>query len=458
MCGRCRILWVQQLYTVKINIYLRNERNADTGTLQLVVSLPGQGRLRYGLGEKIKARYWDAGEQKIKVTRHNPGDSVTNDLLESYTVHVKGLQHRATLAGQPLTIDGLRTALDTLTGKGAPDADRLADGTPTGFYPFARYYFDERLSRKKLTKSSHRTHHSVFNQLEGWRPDLTFDGVTLDFHAELLSWLYGAPKYSSASTAGKYVKTIKMIMRAATEKGLTTNLDYAKKDFIKPKSKLGAVYLNPAQLAILADLDLTKFPRLDRVRDQFLVGCWTGLRYSDWSKVGSEHFTPIPMPDGSEVPGIKVTTLKTGETVTIPLHIIVRAILEKYGGQLPPAISNQKFNDYLKEVGERAGFTDQHALTRNRAGRDVTRRRRLCDVLTSHTARRSFATNMHGEGLPVASIRAITGHTTDHSFYTYVKTDADGHAAAIAASKHFVGSGGATAEQSTGAAVRKVAG
>lgn len=430
-----------------INFYLRQRAGSDTGTLQLAAVLPGQGRLRYALGQKIIARYWNAEEQRLTVGRHNPGDGVTNDLLNKYAQDCRELERRAAYEGQPLTIAALRAALDQITGKVTPDPDQLPDGTPTAFYPFARYYFDQQLQRGIITPSSHRTHVSTFSQLEGWRPRLTFAGVTLDFHSELLDWLYGAPKFSSASTAGKYVKTIKTIMRAANERGLTDNQDYRKRGFSKPTATGDHIYLTPHQLSDLYALDLTAVPRLDRVRDQFLVGCWTGLRFSDFTEITPANLTTIRRPDGVAIDGLKITTLKTRKTVTVPLSPVVRAILGKYGGELPRQISNQKFNKYLREVGERAGWTKNHATMENRAGRDVTRQRRLCDLLTSHTARRSFATNMYNQGLPVASIRAITGHTTDMAFYRYIKTDADGHAAIIAASALFAPPGSGKVDQ-----------
>ena len=421
---------------MKVSYSLRDPASPET-SVQLRLTIPKTGhRFKYGTGLTVKVRHWDAEKQRLTPSRHYPGASAVNQLLDGVTTVCLTTYRRAVdTGGQSLTADRLRAELNAYLGKAG---GAQGPGTvPYTFYDYATYYFARQVERGKLKASSHRTHLSVLSQLQQWRPNLTFDCITLDFHGELLGWLYGAPKFSSGSTAGKYVKVIKTILRAATEDGVNSNLAYQHSDFSKPASSADHLYLDPAQLAELYRLDLADAPRLDRVRDQFLVGCWTGLRFSDFTEITPANVSTLRTATGTPTDVLRITTRKTCRTVTIPLHPTVKAILAKYDGQLPRQISNQKFNVYLREVGERAGFTKTEAVARNRGGRDVIRQRRLCDMLTSHAARRSFATNMYNEGLPVASIRAVTGHTTDKSFYTYMKTDADGHAAILASSSLF---------------------
>ena len=417
---------------MKISYSLRDGSAAVT-SIQLRLTVPhGGGRLKYGTGLSVKVRHWNGDTQRVNPSRHYPAATQLNQLLDGAAGVCLATYRRAADAGLPLTGQNLRAALDDYFGRRA-----TGQPIPTTLYEYATYYFDRQLQRGKIKPSSHRAHVSTFSQLQQWRPLLTFDAITLDFHADLLAWLYGAPKFSSASTAGKYVKVIKTVLRAATDDGVNFNTAYQDRRFSKPSSSSDHVYLNPEELATLHALDLTATPYLDRVRDQFLMGCWTGLRFSDFTQITPAGISTLRTPAGASTDVLRLTTKKTEQTVTIPLHPTVKAILTKYGGQLPRQISNQKFNQYLREVGERAGFGHSVAVARNRGGRDVVSRRRVCDLLTSHAARRSFATNMYNAGVPVASIRAITGHTTDKSFYTYIKTDADGHAAILASSALF---------------------
>ena len=444
-----RIFTVQQpVFNVKVSFSLRDPGSAET-SVQLRLTIPKtRRRFKYGTGLLALTRYWDAKKQRLKSTRHYPSASRINQLLDGAATVCLTVYNRATDAGEVLTTDQLRSELDTYLQRSGKGGRGLT--APTDFYGYARYYLAQQLERGNLQPSSYRTHMSVVSQLENWKPQLGFSEITLAFHAELLAWLYGAPKFSSASTAGKYVKTIKAICKAATDEDINTNLSFTKKAFKKPIAKTDHMYLPPARLTELYELDLADQPRLDRVRDQFLVGCWTGLRFSDFTKITPDNITTERTRAGELTEVLRVVTRKMTQPVTIPSHPVVKNILAKYDGKLPRQISNQKFNDYLREIGELAGFTGTESVVRNIAGVNVIVKRRVCDMLTSHTARRSFATNMYNAKVPVASIRAITGHKTDVSFYAYVKTDADGHAAIIAESGLF------TEGTGTGSPLRKV--
>jgi integrase len=112
-------------------------------------------------------------------------------------------------------------------------------------------------------------------------------------------------------------------------------------------------------------------------------------------------------------------------------------ILDKYDYQPPKPISNQRFNDYIKEVAQLAGLEDEimTAHTQQEAGEftpgRVETRRPKWQAITAHTARRSFATNMYKRGFPTLAIMAITGHKTEKSFLTYIKVSEAENAALL---------------------------
>jgi integrase len=161
---------------------------------------------------------------------------------------------------------------------------------------------------------------------------------------------------------------------------------------------------------------LTKNKRLQSVRDLFLIGCYTALRYSDYSNIKPEN---IYTTDKGIFLNIK--TYKTGKTVIIPLHWIVKNILDKYKNELPRSITNQKTNDYLKELGELAGINDKVNISQNKGGVRVDITKLKYKLITTHTARRSGATNMYLSGIPVQSIMILTGHKTEKVFMSYLR-------------------------------------
>ena len=100
---------------------------------------------------------------------------------------------------------------------------------------------------------------------------------------------------------------------------------------------------------------------------------------------------------------------------------------------MPEPITNQKFNEYIKEVAKRAGITQLENQTRTSGGKLITEQFPKHDLVTSHTGRRSFATNMYKRGIPSLTIMSITGHNTEKSFLKYIKVKQEEHAQLMAA-------------------------
>jgi integrase len=153
----------------------------------------------------------------------------------------------------------------------------------------------------------------------------------------------------------------------------------------------------------------------------FVIGCYTGLRYSDLAQLREENLI-------DNKTKVKIKTEKTGEVVIIPLHRYIKEILVKYNGMLPPVISNQKMNDYLKELGEKAKIDNDVLITSTRGGTKHEESFKKYDLITSHTARRSFATNAYLNNVPTLSIMKITGHRTEKAFMLYIKMSQEDNA------------------------------
>ena len=241
---------------------------------------------------------------------------------------------------------------------------------------------------------------------------LQFENVDLDFYLSFVEYLTN--KGYSPNTVGARIKDLKMFMNEAYERNLHTNMDFKKKRFSKPKEETYSVYLNSDELKKIYKCDLSDEPRLDRVRDLFLIGCCTGLRFSDLSLLSSDNIDNVESV-------ITIKTVKTGRTVVIPLHAIVRQILQKYDNELPRVPSNQKFNDYIKEIAKKAEINEPILLQRTKGTLTYAETKPKYGLVTSHTARRSFATNAYLAGLPPISIMKITGHKTESSFMKYIK-------------------------------------
>ena len=163
------------------------------------------------------------------------------------------------------------------------------------------------------------------------------------------------------------------------------------------------------------------------VRDCFIISSYTGLRYSDIARLEQKHLD-------FDQKLMTIITQKTGTLVVIPMHPKVEAIFRKNGNRPPKAQSNQSTNRVLKRLCRKAGITNFVSVVETEGGvrHEVTYEK--CDMVTSHTARRSFATNAYRAGIPSLSIMQITGHSTESSFMRYIRVSKEENA--IALQKH----------------------
>ena len=215
------------------------------------------------------------------------------------------------------------------------------------------------------------------------------------------------------NSVGKYIRSLKVMIAGAK------NADSDTSAFYVFNEDVDNVYLNETELLQLKDFDFSKFPHLDRVRDWFLLLAWTGSRFSDLDKIGK-----------SDIKNNMVTyrQKKTNTSVTIPLHPVVNEILQKYNYNMPEVISNQKFNDYIKDACKLAHIDGDETFTRTVGGKLITETKPKYELVSSHTCRRSFCTNMYLRGLDTLMIRSISGHKTEKSFLKYIKVSQQQHA------------------------------
>lgn len=260
------------------------------------------------------------------------------------------------------------------------------------------------------------------------RIKLRLDGVTVNFYNDFVKFMNEAShsrgKYKP-NAIGKFVKSIKAMLRYAYENNYTANDDFKRKEFKVYKENVETVYLTEKELDNLYNLELNEGESC--VRDSFIVSSYTGLRYSDIARLQQKHLD-------FDNKLLTIVTQKTNTLVVIPMHPKVEAIFRKHGNQPPAVQSNQSTNRILKKLCRKAGITNFVSVVETSGGikHEITHEK--CDMVTSHTARRSFATNAYRAGIPSLSIMQITGHSTETSFMKYIRISKEENA--IALSRH----------------------
>lgn len=239
----------------------------------------------------------------------------------------------------------------------------------------------------------------------------TFDEMTVAFIEEFIEWM--AQQGLSINTRGGHIKRLKAAMKEAYIAGMHTNSAF--RDFRKEQIKVDNIYLTEDEIRKIENVELKPNGMYAKARDLFIIGCHTALRYSDCIRL-----TPDDIHDGI----IHIKQIKTDGTVIIPCHPKVSEIIERYGGA--PKICDVVLNKNIKEVCRRAGITDKVGIRRH--GEKETVYYEKWQLVSSHTARRSAATNMYKAGIPPIAIMKITGHKSERVFMDYIKVTGEENA------------------------------
>jgi integrase len=413
----------------KVRFYLKAPDNTGESLISLYFSF-NKKRLVYSTGLKVPPKFWSDETQRAAKTKQFPQYLELNAYLDNITHETLNIYRRFLNEGKVPSVAQLKSELDAFTLRGNTAGN-------TSLFGFIEQFIRERESLPKFSKGIIFIYKRAYNHLKKFskqnQRELDFQDIDLDFFYDFQKYLYEPPVSYSQNTAHKMIKTIKTIMSEATERGLNKNLAFQSRRFSIPQKEVESIYLTTEELLKIYNLKLENYlPRLDKVRDLFLIGAFTGLRFSDFTNIKPENFRSI---EGVEV--IQITTIKTGEPVTVPVHNIVKRIFEKYNGKPPKAMSNQKMNVYLKELAELAEMNEPVILTKDKGGKRYDRQFKKWELVTTHTARRSFATNAFKAGIPAISIMKITGHRTEAAFMKYIKISKEENAVLIAKNAFF---------------------
>ena len=362
-------------------------------------------------GQKIKVDLWDSNLQRgnLRLTRNNiiKGELKSlNHYLDKFESKIYDIE-RLIRGKQPDA--GFGTIADAIK--------RQFDKKKAGLFDI----YDEflKIKRQEVSKPAIQKLTRVKTLLEDYqkvsRERLDFDKITPLFFSKFNSFLI-EDKDMLNNTANKIIQFLKSFLIWANNNSYTSNNSY--KTF-KGKSEANEViYLTEDELMKLYNLKLEE-ERLQRVRDIFVFQCFTGVRYSDIENITRDDIKNSTW---------NVRTQKTRQIIEIPLNSYALTILAKYSEypQPLPVISNQKMNTYLKELCEIAEINEPVKEVRYQGNERLETTYKKFEVVSTHTARRTFISLSLQKGMKPDVIMAITGHTTYKMMQKYLKI-ADTH-------------------------------
>lgn len=256
--------------------------------------------------------------------------------------------------------------------------------------------------------SDYSSQHIAFNNL-----NLRFYNEFVDYLTNKVIQMDGQTIGLKTNTVGKLIRMFKAFINYEMASKHITHVDLSA--FRAPSEETHAIYLTERELGRIYALDLQKDQELEQIRDLFIVGCFTGLRYSDLSTLERKHID-------FKYKNIVITQRKVHSSVTIPMIDYVPDIMRKYNYNLPK-ISKNRFNVKVKELGRLAKINQPVEVVNKKGNTRIVEQFAKWQLISSHTCRRSFCTNMFLCGMPSETLRLISGHKSPEAFKRYIRID-----------------------------------
>lgn len=372
-------------------------------------------RIEFTTGYRIDAAKWDADKQRVKNGCTNKlkqsASDINTDLLRYYTIMQEVFKEYEVKDIMPTP----QEIKDSFNNKVNPTEEVQEE--QKGFWEIFNEFVSECGKQNNWTDSTYEKFAAVKNHIKEFKAEPTFvyfDEEGLNNYVDFLR----KTKDMRNSTIGKQLGFLKWFIRWAFKKGYHQNIAF---ETFKPKLKntpKKVIFLTWDELNKLKACNIPQNKQyLERVRDVFLFCCFTGLRYSDvynlrTSDVKADH--------------IEITTVKTADSLVIELNNHSKAILEKYkdvhleGNKVLPVISNQKMNDYLKELGELAEINEPIRETYYKGNQRIDEVTPKYALLGTHAGRRTFICNALALGIPAQVVMKWTGHSDYKAMKPYI--------------------------------------
>lgn len=379
----------------------------------------GGNRIDFSTGYRIDESKWESDKQRVKNGCSNKlkqsSSEINADLLKYYT-DIQEIFKAFEVADITPTPEQLKSTFNKKCRKNISDETE----TEISKAPFMNI-FDEFLkecgTQNNWSDSTYKKFAAVKNHLTNFNSNLTFEVLDDSGLSEYVNYLRDK-KDMRNSSIGKQIGFLKWFLRWGLKKGHHNNNTF---ESFKPKLKntqKKVIFLTWDELNKLRDYKIPASKLyLERVRDVFLFTCFTGLRYSDvynlkTSDIKDNH--------------IEITTVKTADNLIIELNNHSKSILEKYkevhfeNNKVLPVITNQKMNDYLKELAELAEINEPVGETYYKGNQRIDEVTPKYALLGTHAGRRTFICNALSLGIPPQVVMKWTGHSDYKAMKPYI--------------------------------------
>lgn len=377
-------------------------------------------RLKYRTSIKILARHWDFKEGMVKPT--SPGSIALNsDLNKLSTKIINAASIAKDVSSLVSKNDYKKLLAESVDEKNIDPNSNKLDQLIEEFKAHKTIY---------TTEGTMKEYNTVFIALNDFQEkkklSLSLADFNTEFYVQFENFLskkknpLDKERGLLNDTIYKYISTLRVFLTWCNDNGNAVHPDTFKphKSSFKKKAHNEIVVLTEDELTRLRDHDLSGHPSYERVRDLFCFACYTGQRFSDIMRFSKADFQ-----DNKWV----FLSAKTKKKVIVPFNGFIEnglEILEKYNFELPE-ISNQKFNDYIKEVGILAKIDTPVRIIRFNGKKEIIIEKPKHDFMSSHMGRRTAVTILLSRGVPINLVQKITQHSDIRTLMKYESAGTD---------------------------------
>jgi len=399
-----------------LNFALRTLKGSKD-SIQVIHRFGRGNEVRFSTGHFIdSSKVWNEKKQRVKTSSAQKDAFQINQFLDNksleLTNELKSLFHK----NPNYNKKDVKKLFNRVFGK-----TKKNDSENLNLIDCYHWYIDyfsinpNPTTRKPLSNGtirSFKTSLRVFKDFSRLKGGLDYEDISMEIYEDFIEYLRN--KNFSNNYIFNHIKNLKTILNYSFSRGYHQNTTHKRREFAKPKERVASIYLNTQELKILEKLKLNQ--SLEISRDLFLIGAYTGLRVSDFNRLSKDNLELI---EGKYY--FKIETKKTSRSLLIPCHPTIEKIIKKYNYSPPSKKANQNINKDLKIIGKKAELNELVKITKTIGGKVKTITCKKHELLTTHTARRSFCTNAYKAGMPTLDIMTISGHQTEKVFYDYIK-------------------------------------
>ena len=388
-----------------VSFYLRpSHKRPGYADVYANIQFSCETRFRKSTGVKVKISHWDEKQMKLKPQAAMALE--VNLALLKIEEKVAEMHYGLKFSNKTANADMVDEMVFGVTPKSKRNAP--TENLESNFAEYLKHV------ENTITKNSIKSYNSSFNHVKNYAQlnglKLNYALFDRDFEVGFTNYLIH-DKNISNNTIGKYIMSLKIFLRQMEKRGF--KIDPAYRDYRILSAPVDFVYLTSKELDNLLELDLKQRPHLECVREVFVFQCGSGLRYGDIEKI-----TWDDIHDNR----IEITTEKTKQLLKIPVNKYTKWVIDRNTGNesLLNPLTNQLQNRYLKELGAMMGMFGKHKVVKFYGTKRKEETHAKWELISTHTARRTFVILALERGMRPEVVMKITGHTKLSTLQRYI--------------------------------------